>query len=107
MQNFRDLVERRICTPRQEAVQLSHMDEFRIECWKRCNAYLDEQEQVGILALGGGTGTLLDVVSCDVDTLAHRRHRQQASPRHRAQRAHHLGCLPDGIFGSVDVRRRA
>ena len=31
--------------------------------------YLDQQEQVGILALGGGTVALLDVVLFDVDTL--------------------------------------
>ena len=69
---FKDLVERRICTPRQEAVQLSHMDELRIERRMRCNAYLDEQEQVGILALGGSSDALLDVVLDDVDTLTKR-----------------------------------
>ena len=32
-------------------------------------SYFDQQEEVGILALGGGTLTLLDVMMCDVDTL--------------------------------------
>jgi hypothetical protein len=32
-------------------------------------AYLHEEKQVGILALGGGAVTLLDVVGGDVDTL--------------------------------------
>lgn len=30
---------------------------------------LDEEKQIGILALGGSTSTLLDVVGGDVDTL--------------------------------------
>lgn len=32
---------------------------------------LDEEKQIGILALGGGTSTLLDVVGGDVDTLVY------------------------------------
>lgn len=33
------------------------------------SAYLDQQEEVGILTLGSGTCALLDVVVLDVDTL--------------------------------------
>ena len=46
------------------------MNELRISRGIHCRTYLDEQEQVGILALGGGTDALLDVVLDDVDTLA-------------------------------------
>ena len=74
---FKDLVERRICTPRQEAVQLSYTDELRIDRAKRFDRYLDEQEQVGILALGGSSDALLDVVLDDVDTLTKRQNSVQ------------------------------
>lgn len=33
------------------------------------NAYFDEQEQIGILALGGGSLPLLDVMLGDINTL--------------------------------------
>lgn len=62
------------------------------------SAYLDQQEQVRVLALGGGTVALLDVVLCDVDTL----HTEEPLDRVRACRAvygaHHLALA--GICGS-------
>lgn len=65
-------------------------------------AHLHKEQQIGILALGGGTGALLDVVLGDVDALRTVITTISMSARCRTRRAHHLGCLPDRIFGRVD-----
>ena len=64
-----DLVERRVRAPGEESVELVAEVEQEPRAPRTWSTHLDQQEQVGILALGGGTVTLLDVVLFDIDTL--------------------------------------
>ena len=64
-----DLVEGRICPSGHEAVKLQKQSISESKMYLK-DTHLDEQEEVGILALGSGTLALLDVVVGDVDTLS-------------------------------------
>lgn len=64
-----DLVERGVRAPGEETVKLWTRSDGPLRAPEIESAHLDQQEQVGVLALGGGTVALLDVVLCDVDTL--------------------------------------
>ena len=83
------------------------MDEFGIFRGVHCATYLDEQEQIGILALGGGTDALLDVVLDDVDTLTNEHNDVQ---HFRVQDEHNgeltILRLPDLLIRDLAKRRR-
>ena len=64
-----DLVELRIRPAGQEAEELEQGINLLLKSIRK-RLYLDEEEEIGILALGGGALTLLNVVVFDVDTLA-------------------------------------
>ena len=64
----KNLVERGVRAPGKETVELAIASQTYVDR-DALATYLDEQEQVGILALGRGTAALLDVVLFDVDTL--------------------------------------
>lgn len=74
----------------------------------RFSAYLDEQEQVGILALGGGSDALLDVVLVDVDALANGQNHVQ---HFGLQNVHYdeltILLLPDLLIGDLASWQRA
>lgn len=58
-----------MCCPRpvfQPPLSPSHP--ISLPCYEFFEAYLDEQEEVWVLTLGGGSSTVLDVVLLDVDT---------------------------------------
>ena len=69
---------------------------------------LDEEGKVRVLALGGGPLALLDVVFGNIDTLREPSIEFKNGRDERvARRAHHLGCLPECVFRTVDKSREA
>jgi hypothetical protein len=64
-----NLVEAGICAPCQEPVELNRTMSINIFADKKKSKYLDEEEQIWVLAFGGGPVALLDVVVGNVDTL--------------------------------------
>ena len=72
------------------------------------DAYLDKQEEVRVLALGGGPLALLDVVLGNVDTLALRRPPSAFHSAIRAAfRAHHLASCRDLLIATSNTGAQA
>ena len=68
--NTKHLVESGVRAPGEETVELEFAKaSVPIARGQIDVIYLDQQEQVRVLALGGGTVALLDVVLFDIDTL--------------------------------------
>lgn len=66
---MRDLVEFRVGTTCEETVQLRD-GQYQLLFRSETRAYLDQQEEVRILTLGGCSLGLFDVVSLEIDTLS-------------------------------------
>lgn len=69
--------------------------------------YLDEEKQIRVLALGGGSGTLLDVVFGDIDTLIDVYAVRNVLLAIERDELTILVARREGVFGSVDCRREA